>query len=322
MKKLSSILIAGGVCLWSLSLAVSAQNDWGPLRLYAQAPMQTSNLTPVLRSGFAREPGDTQMNMSATAASVWADNDDFLADYYHNTLSIELNRQLTADWQFEFNYRWRFSGDNHLDNLTIWFHDAFGFSQNGRDLAVKHQNRILVKSLDKGLLDFSGETLTNALTAYLQHQLLQSAAHGLSLGASLYYNTVADGPFAESNFEQAIQLNYSFTHGAHHLYSTAGMSFHDGGESVYGHYYRDHAFTLALAYEYRIGRHSLMAEYHRFQGALKRAGAMSDDVNEAIIGYRYAFDRSAIEFAMIENLLNMDNSTDIALTLGFRYAFR
>lgn len=311
--------IAGLAVVSADSAAQSTGTDWGPLRLYAQAPLQTSNLTPVLRSGFSRSAGDSQINVSATAASVWADNPDFLADYYHNTLSLDYNLQLDEKWQFEFNYRWRFSADNHLDSLTVWFHDAFGFDQNGRDSVPKHQNQILVKSLNKGLTDFSGETLTNAATAYVQYQLLDTGHHGLSVGASLYYNYVPSGPFAETNFEQALQLNYSFNYGSHSVYSTAGISFHDSDESVYGHYYKDHAMALALGYEYQMGRHSLMFEYHRYQGALKNAGAMSDDVNEAIIGYRYAFERSAIEFAMIENLLNMDNSTDIALTLGYRH---
>lgn len=38
-----------------------------------------------------------------------------------------------------------------------------------------------------------------------------------------------------------------------------------------------------------------------------------------LAGYRYYLDRSAIEFTVIENFLNMDNSTDIAFTLGYRH---
>ncbi|WP_199480075.1 DUF3187 family protein, partial [Vibrio harveyi] len=43
--------------------------------------------------------------------------------------------------------------------------------------------------------------------------------------------------------------------------------------------------------------------------------------NEFVIGYRYLMENSAIEVMAIENARNMDNSTDIAFTFGYRYLF-
>ncbi len=37
------------------------------------------------------------------------------------------------------------------------------------------------------------------------------------------------------------------------------------------------------------------------------------------MGYRYLMGNSALEIMAIENARNMDNSTDIAFTIGYRY---
>ncbi len=81
-------------------------------------------------------------------------------------------------------------------------------------------------------------------------------------------------------------------------------------------YYKSNALMVGLGYEYRVGRHGWMLEYHRYEGMAESDDDFSEASNEALLGYRYYLDRSAIEFTVIENFLNMDNSTDIAFTLA------
>ncbi|MBY6107499.1 DUF3187 family protein [Ferrimonas balearica] len=52
----------------------------------------------------------------------------------------------------------------------------------------------------------------------------------------------------------------------------------------------------------------MLLEYHGFSG----------ETDEVLLGYRYHLKQGAIEFTMIENIFNMDNSTDIAFTLAYR----
>ena len=46
----------------------------------------------------------------------------------------------------------------------------------------------------------------------------------------------------------------------------------------------------------------------------------SESSNEVVAGYRYRLHQLAIEALMIENIRNMDNSTDIGFTLGFCFS--
>lgn len=292
-------------------------NHYGPLSVYAQSPMQAASLTPMLRSGFALPEGKKELYGSATAASVWAETDEYYADYYHNSLNGGIKWQLTEKWMLDSHYNWSFSGDNHLDSVTIWFHDAFGIGQNGRDNTTKNQNEIYSKN---GIYqpDISGDTLNNAISFYLEYQLINENNYGLSIGGSLYYNHVNSGPFVDNRFEQALQLNYSYTTGMHSLYSTAGISFRQNNESLSGADYKDHALMLSLGYEFLMGRHGWLIELHHYDGLLNTDNDFSKASHEVFLGYRYYLDNSAIEFAIVENLLNMDNSTDIAFSLGYR----
>ncbi|MFB2653747.1 DUF3187 family protein [Shewanella seohaensis] len=292
-------------------------HDYGPLRSYAQSPTQAGSLTPMLRSGFSLPEGQKELHLSVSAASVWAETDDYFADYYHNTLEGGLSWQINDKWLLDTSYHWRFSGDNHLDSVTMWFHDAFGFSQNGREDAAKHQNQIFSKD-GINQQNISGETLNNAITLYLGYQLFENSHHGLSLGGSLYYNYVDTGPFENEAFEQALQLNYSFRYANHYFHSTAAVGFRQGNEVLSGIRYDNHAYTVNLGYEYITGRHGWLIELHHYQGLLETENDFSKASNEILLGYRYYLDNSAIEFAIVENYFNMDNSTDIAFNIGYR----
>lgn len=296
-------------------------DDYGPLQVYAQSPMQSINLSPLLRSGFSLPQGQKEGYITANAASVWSGSDTLLADYYQNGIGSGLKWQITEDLLFDATYTWQFSGDNHLDPLTMWFHDVFGFDQNGRNLQAKHQNQIRSEKYAIDIDNFSGETLNNALNVYLGYQLLQHAHHGISIGGTLYYKYVDSGPFSDESFQQSVQINYGYHNGNHHVNSTLGISFLHSKAPLSQQAFESHGLMLGLGYEYRKGRHGLLAEYHRYDGIVSWDQNFSEASNEALLGYRYYFNQSAIEIIMIENFLNMDNSADIAYTLGYRHKF-
>ncbi|MCL1105679.1 DUF3187 family protein [Shewanella algicola] len=315
------------VTLSGLAVVPAAQaqmvdfDDYGPLRVYAQSPMQSINHSPLLRSGFSLPNDQKEWYITANIGSMWSESDVLLADYYQNTLTGGIKWQMSDALMLDINYRWGFSADNHLDSLTMWFHDAFGFDQNGRQDQAKHQNQIHSDKYGIHIDDLSGETLENAITAYLGYQLLQSEHHGLSIGASLYLKSVDSGPFAEDSFAQSIQINYSYKNGPHHVNSSLGVSFIEDTESISTNSYDDRFTTIAIGYEYRSGRHGWLAEIHRYAGLVSWDENFSDASHEALLGYRYYLNTSAIEFTLVENFENMDNSADIAYTLGYRQKF-
>lgn len=84
--------------------------DYGPLKIYAQSPLQSSSLTPLVRSGFSYRPDTIELYTSGSIASVWARTDDYHADYYQNALAIGGLWQLDERWSLDASYTWRFCG--------------------------------------------------------------------------------------------------------------------------------------------------------------------------------------------------------------------
>ncbi|MGR5063164.1 DUF3187 family protein [Photobacterium sp. DNB22_13_2] len=294
--------------------------DYGPLKTYAQSPLQSNALTPLVRSGFSHAPDTVELYATGTIASVWAHTDDYSADYYQNDLSIGGHWQLNNKWALELDYTWRFAANNRLDSLTEAFHDTFGIGLNGRDEVEKHSFDISVPQYDVEIHNFEGETISNAFSFYTSYQLLENRHHGLSLGGSLYFNYVGSGPFKTSNFEQALQLNYSYQAGKHSVYTLLGVSYRHDDEVLAQIKYNKFAFATGVSYQYQISpKHRFLAEVHVYEGASDATSDLSEPSTEFLLGYRYHTKSGVIELSMIENVFNMDNSTDIAFTVGYRH---
>ncbi|MCW8328811.1 DUF3187 family protein [Photobacterium sp. SDRW27] len=325
-RSITVYLLSGGAAFctsgYALADSVTRFDDYGPLKTYAQSPIQSNSLTPLMRNGFSYQPGTVELYTTGTIASVWAKTDEYSADYYQNALSIGGLWQINNKWVVELDYTWRFAANNHLDNLTNSFHDLFGIGANGRDEVDDHSFDISVPQYGVEIHDFSGETLSSAVTFYTSYQLFENAHHGLSLGGSLYYNYVPSGPFKTNNFEQSIQLNYSYRNKKNTFYSLFGLSYRHNDEVLGNVPYNTVAFAAGAGYQYQLReKHRLLAEYHIYEGATDAASDLSEPSHEILLGYRYHMKHSAIEVSMIENVFNMDNSTDIAFTLGYRHRF-
>lgn len=305
------------------SIIYATSDLYGPLRSYAQSPIQVVSHTNVLRSGYSLPSGYIEAYASGTIASVWAHTSDYSLDYYHNQLELGGKWQINEKWQWELNYRWVFAADNHLDGLTESFHDFFGIGQNGRDEVDKNRFYMSMPEYDILIEDFEGETLANNLSTYLQYQLLQNEHHGLSIGGSLYYNDVPHGTFKGTSFEQGLQINYTYQlNSANVFYSMVGMTFRSGDRALKDFPYRHNTAAFASGYRYALKEnHHFILEYHWYQGSTEGPSEFADASNEFVIGYRYLMKNSAIEIMAIENARNMDNSTDIAFTFGYRYLF-
>lgn len=308
-----------------LSHAGIQNQEYGPLLTRAQAPLQSSGISPRMRDAF--KGSSTEIFGSGSIASVWAQNDDYTMDYYQNDLQIGGQFIVSPDLKVEFSYLYRFTADNHLDSLTIGFHDMFGLGQNGRKDVDKH--RFVIDAPDhmaEPITDFENRTLNNAIELYVEQSLYESPLdtqgthHALSVGGSLFYNYVGHGPFENKSFEQAIQLNYTARFDdTHHLYGLLGLSHRAPSDGLLVRL-EEWLYNAGIGYQYRPSqKHSWLAQMQIYEGIAKDLDDLKDPVFELTLGYRYHFTSSAIEFSVIENAVNADNSTDIAFTLSYRH---
>ena len=309
--------------LFSLSIPSAwADIDYGPAQSYVQSPLHTNSLSAQLRSGFSMQEEEVELYTSANIASIWAITPHYSLDYYQNQLAMGGKWQLTSKWQVEFNYRWNFAANNHLDGLTLAFHDWFGIDQNGREDV--DNDRFIIQMPEYGIDQeaFRGETLSRALTSYLQYQLVDKSHHGLSLGVSLYYNDPHHGIFNLSEFEQAVQLNYGYRRGKHALDTLLAITFRNPTNVPGQTQYHSSTWSMGTSYRYQwLERHYLIGQVSFYQGLSTGEDDFSKPSTEFILGYRYQMSHSAIEVTVVENMFNANNSTDIAFGLGYRYRF-
>ena len=302
------------------SVAVHANVAITPMKIYAQSPLQSNSLTTELRSAFSDEEGNTELFASGTIASVWAHSENFSMDYYQNQAIIGTQWQVTSKIKTEIKYQYSYAGNNGLDPFVYGFHDLFGIGQNGRDEVEDDQFTISVPKHGVEISDFKDEILSNALHGYVEYQAFVNENHAVSVGASLYFNKVGSGPFKRDSFEQGLQTNYSFNYEKHAFFSTLGITFQNRDGLLSEVPYKNHTLALAFGYGYALTpSHHFVSSYHIFEGAIDDADDYSEESHEFVLGYRYLMDATAFEFSVIENAVNMDNSTDIAFTFGLRY---
>ncbi|WP_114764352.1 DUF3187 family protein [Vibrio rhodolitus] len=319
-----TLLWAGAPLVFALNAwaSPSQQAQYGPLQTYAQSPFITNGLAPQLRSGFSLPQEQIELSAALTAASIWAKNGLYELDYYQNQLHLGAKWQVSAHWQFELGYRWNYAADNGLDSLTIAFHDWFSIDQNGRDQV--DNDRYIIDAPEFGFdeRDFRNEMLSQGLYSYLQYQLYQSERHGLSAGLSLYYSDIGSGFFTHSDWEQALQLNYGYLNGNHGFDATISQTFRDTPTNFEQMPYRASNWFVGSSYRYQwLSNHYLVLQLGIYQGISTEEDDFSKVATEVTLGYRYQMEQSALEFSVIENMINADNSTDIAFTFAYRYRY-
>lgn len=288
-----------------------------PLYSYAQSPLHSNVLSLQLRDANPQPIGSFELKTAYTQASIWAETNEFMFDYYQNSVDLALSYQVNTIWKSEVAFKRIKAKDNGLDELTKNFHDLFGIGHNGRDEVPQDRFYLSIPNENIEISDFKGETLTRSISSYNELSLYQSNPLSISAGATLYYNDVHDGPFARTSFEQGIQLNTRYSASVYHLYSSLGLVHRnsDVSETVLV----DSAGFVSVGYQYDFNNvHSLLVESHNYKGWATSNTTFAEPSNEVLLGYRYRHSNTAVEAFMTENVRNMDNSTDIAFTIVIR----
>ena len=299
----------------------AASVDFGPLMVRTQAPLQSNGVTTRLRDASADNGGE--VFISASMASVWAETDSYMLDYYQSDLFGGMQLSINPLLKVELSYLYRWAGNSHLDSLSMEFHDLVGIGQNGRDEVAKH--RFYINDGTNEFSDFEGEDINRAWELYIEQVLIDSGVNAFSVGATLYYNDVNEGVFKESSFEQAAQLNYTGRIGhAHSIYSMLSVT-HRHPEDFQDIPLEEWTFNWGLSYQYRWSQyHAFLIEYRIQEGEMDETTGLTpldEHTHEITLGYRLHLGYSAVELAMVENAVNMDNSADIAFTASLRYKF-
>lgn len=289
-----------------------------PLRTAASSPFQSTRLSTQLQSAFKDQQAEFYFTNSAS--SIWAHSNDYSLDYYQTNVTAGMKLPTGEKFTTGIEYQYTWANDNGLDSFVMDFHDLFGVGQNGRDEVEEDGFHVSSERYGVQLDDFEDENLVSALKMELQYHWYQSDTDALSLSGLIYFDQPDEDSFRSDAFEYGLQLNYSKSLSKHSFHSTVGLIKRSDNSSLESIDIVNVTAEIGLGYVYALSEsHHFISEYYIFQGALDDDSAFSKPSQEVTLGYRYLFaDFSAIELSMTENIGNMDNSTDIMFTLGFR----
>ena len=133
-------------------------------------------------------------------------------------------------------------------------------------------------------------------------------------------------PSSEDNDEP---LDVGVAIGLFKRWSERWFSYHQLGCIHYGRtklfglkFEEDNLFSMnTIEWRWRP-KFCVLLQYISHEGALEDFGKLSDASHEVDLGFKWAFSGgSIIEFAVIENIITLDNSPDFGLHLAYNYPF-
>jgi len=307
----------------------------GKLEIRSQSPIRSLRLTmPMLIPGDIKPGWGTHIHFTWT--NVWANKSAYLMDYEM------LDTIVTATYGFNkrlglavaFDNRSYFGGE--LDNFIQEFHDLFGIDQNGRDKVPRNRKVIQIFDPQTGNLlnEFSaGDLNNNGLGLLLNYNI----THGTTIWPALnIYGLVRYATKSAEIFNKDNPVDYGFGLGLSKRWWKRWYTYAALGYTLFDDYdieqsnpgaqppkFEDYQFTgmLSLSWHY-TPTFSILAQYLFSGPNIKNVDGLDEPSHEVHLGFKWRVDQyGLLEFALVENIITMDNSPDFGLHLGWSYVF-
>jgi hypothetical protein len=246
-----------------------------------------------------------------------------------------LHAQLTLYYGFNerlglgvgFDQRKYFGGA--MDNLIESVHDFLDVHQNGRAEAHHNQSQIILFD-EHGNTIFKARNLNrldnNGVNLIAQYIPTLECRQWPTIGIFGVLRYGLDNPSGEDNHEPldwslGIGLSKRLTH-RWYSYLHAGYTNYGQTRLLNVEFEEDAVFaTLSLAWASKPN-FSWLAQYSFHEGVLKHFDELSDPSHELGLGFKWELSEGkVVEFALVENIINYDNSPDFGFHLGYSHRF-
>lgn len=316
---------------FTLPVSAGVENTGsGLLQLHTQAPMQSLRMVMPLVSAGSVNPG-WGTSLTSTWTNVWADNTYYSLDYemLDNRVTIAYGVNESFGVSLIYDERKYFGG--RMDHLIEGFHDVFGISQGDRDLSPRGEGQVVRNGTVR-----SGEKAdmfnNNGVTMSLSYDLTggDGIIPAVNLTAAVRYG-IESGDF----FTEEHPLDYGFSLGlakrwtaktySHVILSYTIYDF-DRSRDVPGLVpviMEEQQFggLFSFGYEYSE-RTTILLQYVFNAAAVTNISGLDEDSHEVALGFKYRTESvGVIEFGLLENIVNYDNSPDFGLHLGWSIYF-
>ena len=317
-------------CTASFGLTETTLRDenfgMGKLEIRSQAIGQSMRLTvPFLIPGDITKGWRTYLGTTWT--NVWANDEEFLLDYEMLDTFLAVGYGLNDDVGLALVIDNRSYFGGAMDGFIEGFHDLFGVSQDGRDTSPN--GRAIIQRTDPATGDVTAEIsaseLNNTGASFMLNYNFDFGLRGMP-SVNLY--GVARYPLESPKiFSNNNELDYGLGMGlskrwVEHWYTYAMLNYTiyaDRGTTVPGGVeFENTQWTgmFAVAWQYHPDL-SIIAQYLYSSAAIKTLKALDEAAHEVHLGFKWRLaDKYMLDFAIIENIITMDNSPDFGLHLG------
>jgi hypothetical protein len=320
------VLMSSGPSVIADTSSTEDNFGMGKLEIRSQAIGQSLRLTlPMLVPGDITEGYRSYLGMTWT--NVWANDEEFLLDYEMLDTFLAVGYGFDKRWGMALCLDNRSYFGGAMDGFIEGFHDLFGIDQDGRDEAPSGRNTIVMYDSETGekIAELSASDLSNTGANLLLnynidfgHPLLPS----MNIYGVMRYELESAKVFTKSN-----RIDYGLGVGLSkrwfrnwYTYGVLGYTWYaDRGRTSPGNVqFTDEQFTglFALAWQYSPNL-GLMAQYLYCDAAIKTLRELNKPSHEIHLGFKYRISSTyMIDFALIENIITMDNSPDFGIHLG------
>ncbi|RDH86065.1 MAG: hypothetical protein DIZ80_00935 [endosymbiont of Galathealinum brachiosum] len=298
------------------------QGTLGPLTIRSLSPAQSLRLSPIPRSPYGLPDGQTELQFNIAAASVYSSQEGlFILDYHFTDTRFAINQGFANNWSAEFSINERRILNAHLDQLTLEFHDLFGIDQNGRDETVKDGTHIQIPEYG---IDLGNEVRgqTSQTIGISVQKVLADKSIGwpaIAVNFNMSYEMLHDGLIEHGAFDYGVQ--FSIAQKKSNGYAYGNLSYTEfGSDDVLGLPLKDHQFSGMFGYEFNMDHdEAFILQYLFSEGVVDGMGELSEFSHEIHIGYKWRTESYLFEAGLVENIVNFENSPDVAFTFGVTY---
>lgn len=278
-----------------------------------------------------RNIGRAPLRAQDAAAILALPDDAYLIDGEVGLADLIVQRRTSEYWSVYLSIPYIHYGKGAFDSTIESFHDAIGFSQQGRDLIARNRFAIIygVGDTDFAQLDRSVSGGFGDPVFGVRYSLPEPR-FGWDVVAELAAKIAVDGErfllsTGEHDFGGQVTLQRRLGDtGRHALYLSGSAVYYAGGPEIPG----DEAEiipTLIAGYSFGVTqRTSVILQGYASRSVVQHSTVeeLTDDKYQLSLGLQSRGENILWNFAVTENISNFENTPDIGVQLGLAYAPR
>lgn len=300
---------------WTLEVQTAYQNTF----------VLSDNARDYLKTrGIGRQPlrqQDADAILALPGDAYYVDGEVGLAD-------LIIQRRLSNYWSAYLTVPYIHYGEGLLDRVVENFHDAIGFSQQGRDLVARDRFQIVygIGDVQFSQLDRSTKGGFGDPVLGVRYSLPQPR-FGWDVVVELAAKIAVDGErfllsTGENDYGGQITLQRRVGKtGRHAVYLSGSAVYYAGGPEIPGD--RSQVIpTLIAGYSFGLTqRTSLILQGYASRSVIQDSTVeeLTDDKYQLSLGIQSRGENILWSFAVTENISNFENTPDIGVQLGLAY---